>query len=230
MGLDSTGARFYAEREPAKEKRFTKMSIVPSEENQPTTNALPYTAELPCLLRGSFYRFGFRKCSPSFYAVGKITKNGWREQFNIEMPNNFEEYLEARPVATHYGFTYTGPFFCRCDHGCAHLGETHATANCSDGFEFRPGRVFRRSEWQIQQSGFMFVWAGVGEDALDTAHGSLVEIGIAHALGKPILLVHHPQANLRSLWFAVETASAVVCAEKPLHAFEMLHNSRSCGR
>jgi hypothetical protein len=187
--------------------------------------SLPYTAQLPCLLRGNLR--AFRHCSSSFYAVGKITKNGWRTPFGIEMPDNFEEYLEARPVATHYGFIYTGPFFCRCDHGCAHLGETHATTNCSDGFAFRPGCVFRRSEWQIRQSGFVFVWAGVGEEAIDTAYGSLVELGVAHALGKPILLGHHPDADLRPFWFAVETASAVVCAEKPLSVLELLHSDRS---
>ena len=200
------------------------INILPDDPTAKPT--LPYTAKLPCLLRGNFYRF--RKCSRWFYAVGKITKNGWRTPFGIEMPNSFEEYLEARPVPTHHDFIYTGPFFCRCDHGCAHSGETHATANCSDGFEFRPERVFRRSEPQIRQSGFVFVWTGVGNGALDTAYGSLVEIGIAHALGKPILLGHHPAADLRPFWFAVETAAAVVCAEKPLNVLELLHSDRSC--
>lgn len=192
--------------------------------DQRSTDPLPYTAQLPCLLRGSFDRF--RKCNPSFYAIGKIAKNGWREAFDIAMPNDWEEYVNASPAPTHFGFTYTGPFFVRCDHGCSHLTDSHATAACSD-WEFRPLRVFRRSERQIHQAGFLFVWIGVGEDALDTAYGSLIEIGIAHALAKPILLAHHPQANLREFWFAIETASAVVCAESPLSALEMLHGDRS---
>jgi len=201
------------------------MSLPISIDPQKPASPLPYTAKLPCLLRGSFYRF--RKCCPSFYAVGKIAKNGWREQFSVDMPNNWEEYVEAESTPTHFDFSYTGPFFIRCDHGCSHhpwdgISTTHATTACT-ALEFRPSRVFRRSERQIQEAGFVLVWAGVGEDALSTAYGSLVEIGIAHALGKPILLAHHPQANVRDFWFAVETASAVVCAEKPLDALEMLH-------
>jgi len=66
----------------------------------------------------------------------------------------------------------------------------------------------------------VFVWAGMEEDALDTAYGSLVEIGIAHALRKPILLA--PQANVRDSCFAIEAASAVVCAERPISTLEML--------
>lgn len=210
------------------------MSVVPiffqTEGNQNTTNVLPYTAKLPCLLRGTFCRF--RTCAPSFYAIGKIAKNGWREQIisGYEMPNDWTEYLEAKPIGTRFAFTYTGPFFIRCDHGCAHITpESHATTSCSD-WEFRPARVFRQSEGQIQRAGFVFVWAGIGEDALDTAYGSLVEIGIAHTLHKPILLAHHPKADLRPFWFAVETASAVVCADKPSQALEILHNERRCDR
>jgi len=201
------------------------MSILYPIDSQQPTNPLPSTAKLPCLLRGSFYRF--TKCTSAFYAIGKITKNGWRKAFDVEMPNaSWEEYLYAEPVPTHFGFVYTGPFFICCDHACSHGNSSHATDSfCVGDRPYdapRLGRVFRRCEQQIQQAGFVFVWAGVGEDALDTAHGSLVEIGIAHALHKPILFAHHPQANLRDFWFAVETASAVVCAERPLSALGML--------
>jgi hypothetical protein len=199
------------------------VSIAADQQPIHSINTVPSTAQLPCLLRGSFYRF--RKCTSAFYAVGKISKNGWRDAFDIAMPiNSWEEYLRAEPVPTHFGFVYTGPFFIRCDHGCSHFTGSHATTSeCSPSdVDFRPSRVFRRCETQIQQAGFVFVWAGVGEDSLTTAHGSLVEIGIAHALGKPILLAHHPQANIRDFWFAIEAATTVVCAEKPLNALEMV--------
>jgi hypothetical protein len=209
-----------------------KMSLFHPIDARTSTNPLPYTAELPCLLRGSFYRL--RHCEPSFYAIGKIKENGWRNAFSIDMPDSWEEYLAAASVRTHFGFTYTGPFFIRCDHACTHGNDTHAAysvctaavSSTDGGGEFRPSRVFRRSERQIQQAGFVFVWAGVGEDSLTSAFGSLVEIGVAHALGKPILLAHHPEAKVRDFWFAIETASAVVCAEKPLNALEMVWADR----
>lgn len=202
------------------------MNMLLQDEDQPAAT-LPYTAKLPCLLRGGFFRF--RNCEPSFYAVGKIAKNGWRDAFDIAMPNDWGEYVGAAPATTQFGFDYLGPFFIRCDHGCTHRTESHGTySNCQAGSdEFRPKAVFRRSERQIQRAGFVLVWAGIAEDALDTAYGSLVEVGIAHALNKPILLVHHPEADLRPFWFAVETASAVVCSEKPLQGLAMLQSDRS---
>jgi hypothetical protein len=175
------------------------------------------------LLRGSLTRF--RRCPASFYAIGKITKNGWRSDFGVSMPCEWEEYANASPRPVQFGFDYCGPFFIACDHGCAHLNQSHATASCS-GFEFHPAQVFAQSKRQIQQAGFAFVWAGIGEDALDTAYGSLVEIGIANALNKPILLAHHPDADLRPFWFSVEAASAVICAQKPIEVLELLQQAR----
>lgn len=178
------------------------------------------TAELPCLLRGCFCHF--YNSDPSFYAVGKITKNGWRSQFDVVMPNSWEEYVQAASVPTNLGFTYTGPFFIRCDHGCSHGNDTHATSSICAGNDFRPSRVFHRSKRQIQEAGFVLVWIGPGNEGLDTAYGSLVEIGIAHSLGKPILFAHHPEANVRDFWFAIEAATAVVCAHDPVSALTLL--------
>ena len=196
---------------------------------------LPYTAKLPCLLRGSFHRF--LTCASSFYAIGKISQNGWRNQLVGAMPMTWQEYLSATPTQTRTGFVYTGPFFIRCDHGCTHGNTSHATysictaaSSCTEkAQDFRPARVFGQSERQIQKAGFAFVWAGQQAESLDKAYGSLVEIGIAHALRKPILLAHHPNVNLRDFWFSVETATAVVCAENPVDALHMLWSER-CAR
>jgi hypothetical protein len=209
------------------------VSIIVPIDTEPEVSYLPYTAQLPCILRGGFHRF--RTCVPSFYAVGKISKKGWRNQLVGGMPNTWQEYLGAAPVQTHTGFVYNGPFFIRCDHGCTHGSNTHATysictAACSgsqDAEQFRPARVFRQSERQIRQSGFILAWAGQESESLEKAYGSLIELGVAHALAKPILLVHHPKVDLRDFWFAVETATAVVCAEKPVQALDMLWADRS---
>jgi hypothetical protein len=173
------------------------------------------------LQRGSLNQF--LNSEPWFYAIGKILKNGWRNAFGIAMPNSWEEYLLAAPVATNLqDFSYTGPFFVRCDHGCSHGNESHATSSICEGNGFRPNQVYRRSELQIRQAGFVVAWIGVGDEGFETAYGSLVEIGIARSLGKPILLAHHPHANIRDFWFGVEAATAVVRAEDPLAALIML--------
>jgi hypothetical protein len=104
----------------------------------PLPHAFPCTAKFPFVLRGGFY--DFLKCEPSFYAIGKITKNGWRNAFDIAMPNDWDEYVGTAPVPTHLGFDYLGPFFIRCDHGCTHSTESHGTySNCQGrSDEFRP--------------------------------------------------------------------------------------------
>jgi len=175
----------------------------------------------PCLERGTFDRV--LHCAPTFYSVGKISKNGWRECFGVAMPNTRDEYLQAKPVATRIGeFSYAGPFFIRCDHGCSHGNKSHATASICEANGFRPAQVFRQSELQIREAGFVLAWIGVGDDGFESAYGSLVEIGIARSLGKPILFAHHPEANLRDFWFALEAATAVVRTEDPLAALVML--------
>ena len=224
-GSTRRGPCFTAERPPRRAQqgeRASRMStdVLFLKPKQP----LPYTAQLPCLLRGSLSRF--RRCPACFYAIGKIQKNGWRADFNVSMPSTWEEYLAASPYPSRFGFDYCGPFFVACDHGCSHRNQSHATAAC--GFEFHAAQVFAQSERQIQQAGFVLVWAGIDGDALDTAYGSLVELGIAHALHKPILLAHHPDADLRPFWFSVEAATAVVCAENPSGALELLQRDWRC--
>jgi hypothetical protein len=139
------------------------------------------------------------------------------------MPGNWDEYLQTKPVATRIReFFYTGPFFISCDHGCSHGNKSHATANICEANGFRPAQVFHRSELQIREAGFVLAWIGVGDDGFESAYGSLVEIGIARSLGKPILLAYHPKANVRDFWFALEAATSVVRAEDPLSALIML--------
>jgi hypothetical protein len=57
---------------------------------------------------------------------------------------------------------------------------------------------------------FVLVWAGPNEQGLQEAYGSLIEIGISHALEKPILFAYHSGVDLRPFWFAVEASTAVV--------------------
>jgi hypothetical protein len=91
---------------------------------------------------------------------------------------------------------------------------------CSGG-PFRQRAVFRRNLEQLRSADFLFVWAGVGKEALTDAHGSILEVGAAHAWRKPILFAHHPHSPLRDVWFAVEASTAVVRAESPYDALAL---------
>lgn len=130
------------------------------------------------------------------YLAGKIAKSDWRHDL---VPHLRGEYVddgadsvdEWRTVPMLFGLEYVGPYFASCDHGCAHGGE-HAWigGGCigmqtSDGSNL-PTRantaLLCRSA--IEKCDAFFAWMDGGE----TAYGTLVEIGMAHALGKPIYL------------------------------------------
>ncbi len=164
----------------------------------------------------------------SFYAAGKITGTWWRhgmwpyqeEYFRNQQPLNWEEFLSVGPITGPvYDTVYTGPFTIGCDHGCAHTvgAGTHCTVECSGG-PFPQRAVFRRNLEQLRSADFLFVWAGVGKEALTEAHGTILEIGAAHAWRKPILFAHHPHSPLRDVWFAVEASTAVLRSETPFDA------------
>lgn len=165
----------------------------------------------------------------SFYAAGKITGTWWRhgmwggDTFRNQQPWDWEGFLSVGPLeGPVQGTIYSGPFTIGCDHGCAHsIGAgTHCTVECS-GVPFRQKAVFRRNLEQLRVADFLFVWAGVGKEALTEAHGTILEIGAAYAWRKPILFAHHPHSPLRDLWFAVEASTAVIRAESPYDALAL---------
>lgn len=88
-------------------------------------------------------------------------------------------------------FTYVGPFFISCDHGCSHGTSQHGrwldAEGCLDKTENDRNQARKQAatdclKW-INQAGFIFCWI---EDF--TAYGTLFELGYAHAQGKPIFV------------------------------------------
>jgi very-short-patch-repair endonuclease len=81
-------------------------------------------------------------------------------------------------------FDYTGPYFASDDHGCFHGPTSHGCAECMDGYDTLPRKlVVKCCLSAIARSDLIFAWI---EDP--TAHGTLAELGYAHALGKKILI------------------------------------------
>jgi hypothetical protein len=73
---------------------------------------------------------------------------------------------------------------------------------------------------QISRADILFAWI----DDL-TCYGSLVEIGIAHALGKTFWIAFPQELNRRNLWFAESLADRSVVAEEAETAFKSLLHS-----
>jgi len=124
------------------------------------------------------------------YLAGKIAKSDWR---HVLVPALRGAHNKAAgvdrwgSVPMAYGLEYVGPYFVSCDHGCAHGGE-HAWigGGCIASPYDLPSRrtTAQLCRDAIRRCDVFFVWM----DGAETAHGTLVEIGLAHAYGKPIIL------------------------------------------
>lgn len=169
------------------------------------------------------------------YLAGKIGKHDWRNTIvspdALEFINNFSGSLspEEWPVTKRAIFgthDYTGPYFVACDHGCYHGETSHGAglngAGCGSSLSDKSRlSVFMACRAAIAQSDLVFAYI----NSLD-AYGTFVEIGMAHAMNKPICLLIDLDTYERSMkesgtghcddswlygcsdiWFSLEAAS-----------------------
>jgi hypothetical protein len=135
---------------------------------------------------------------PIIYFAGKIGPNDWRTKLfggrvgaapnNGENPYGFDRLLDETLTRDHGQFLYGGPFFISCDHGCAHGPNSHGAAptGCligaaDDGRLEMQGQIFQVNSARIRRADFIFAYV----NELD-CFGTLIEIGYAAALHKPI--------------------------------------------
>lgn len=156
--------------------------------------------------------------SPRVYLAGKISKCDWRQRIigvplrNVESAEALNPNFEiAMP-----SYKYVGPFFIGCDHGCGHGVSTHGcglTCEYGDSKEFPPAVerqracAHRLALHRVARADVVFAFI----DAAD-AYGTILEIGAAVALGKPIGLVisESVAASVQEdLWFVEHSATRV---------------------
>lgn len=157
------------------------------------------------------------------YLAGKIGKNDWRHNLVPLMRDtyyspdymNTEEWTE---VPMKCGFTYVGPYFVSCDHGCAHRAKHAWDGGCSGAQDHGYDRylVAGLCREAIAKCDVLFAWMNEGL----TAYGTLVEIGMAHALGKRVILAQSDEYWSDDLWFAYQHATDVFFAPNAIQAFE----------
>ena len=159
------------------------------------------------------------------YLAGKISKNDWRTELTTDtMPCDVRDWrkLKALPLVADVGVT-TGPFFIRCDHGCNHGENTHATTSgCVEGVT--PQEVFEKSLEGIERADVVFAYAGL--DFAD-AHGTHTELGAARAMGKFVILVVHPKLDRKDLWFPVNAANLIIESGYPVAVFRNLWGAKT---
>jgi hypothetical protein len=151
------------------------------------------------------------------YAIGKIKKDCWRHDI-APIRNAFFHDLDD-PTAYSWpdgvgipnlpGAVYAGPFFMSDDHGCYHKefnshGVAAGGAACGGAYPgmARPD-VVQRCFSAIESATHIFAWI---DDP--TAYGSLVEIGYARGIGKPVHLYFQRDVDLIGLWFAAHVTTS----------------------
>lgn len=158
------------------------------------------------------------------YLAGKIEKNGWRQSVcsETDKTQGNDDALDfscagRRPITEADSWPvergavlgehdYTGPYFVRCDHGCAHGDSLHGLGRPNDGLVRDRKNLIRLCLTAIRDSDLVFAWI-TSQDC----YGTLVELGYAAALGCKIAVA--VPKYLDDLWFATETAGYVVCGE-----------------
>lgn len=163
------------------------------------------------------------------YLAGKIAKNDWRHGIVrglreaatdgcMEYPAGVQ-FPSELPGAIFGKADYVGPFFVGCDHGCWHGDGTHGVINANSmhdyGFDTRLD-VYDRSFDAIRRCDLFFAWI-----ECKTAYGTLVEIGMAYAMGKHVV-VASPGPIDDDLWFCTmgspDTHWAIGFAPSPIPA------------
>lgn len=187
------------------------------------------------------------------YLAGKIAKNDWRHvifpglreiarEQGQEVAESYNEHRDVtewdeHDILSYDGrWTYTGPYFSGCDHGCTHDqkfpghavtgGCVYAATRSKDwGHQtgYRPW-VYGQCVRAISRCDIFFAWL----DDDTTAYGTLVEIGIARGMGKRVVIATPPRVDWTStggiddMWFALETASKIITASTAVDAFRNL--------
>lgn len=146
------------------------------------------------------------------YAAGKIAKNDWRgtssDCDSVTQWRDVVRWHDRHPwwpdPATGLRIVYAGPFFVRCDHGCYHGPGSHGAGGdmvpCPDD---PPPRSEVASACLRQVAGADVVYVRLDHRE---AFGTLVEVGYAAALGKPIVLDVVPGFDTSDFWFVQELA------------------------
>jgi hypothetical protein len=130
---------------------------------------------------------------PRVYLAGKISKDDWRNR----LVPGLRDAEFGRPYRCD-GFIYGGPFFIACDHGCSHGAGTHGVdPGCESSVA--PPRWLVPSlclDW-IGRCDLLFAWI---DDP--TCYGTLVEIGWAQMMRKPVYIGFARHVASQDMWFA----------------------------
>jgi hypothetical protein len=138
---------------------------------------------------------------PRVYLAGKMDR--WRQEIADLCCVSLEAALDPNFELDCGRFIVTGPFFIS---GCSH----NAGIGCVDfgSLEARRQRAHALPFQRIARADFVFAYIDAGD-----CYGTLVELGYAHALGKPISIAFSEKLSRKTfneLWFVRQSARGVL--------------------
>jgi len=144
--------------------------------------------------------------TPKIYLAGKIEKNCWRHRI---VPGLREHETKNGPIET-IDFTYMGPFFVGCDHGCFHGDSTHGalarqTGSCSSDLILSHQQVIHRCLKGVKNSDLLFAYINA-----PNCYGTLMEIQHAVSNGVEVVIAFSPCISRKDFWFACKQAQNVI--------------------
>ncbi len=131
---------------------------------------------------------------PRFYLAGKISENDWRIDLAPDL-------LRVAPgqLFDAGNFTYSGPYFIPGEHGCFFSPESHGLVSHYGWSPDSPPRwlVPGLCHYWLRRADDVFAWID------DTScYGTLIEIGWAHMLKKPVFIGFADWKLKNEMWFA----------------------------
>ncbi len=140
--------------------------------------------------------------TPRVYLAGKIRKNCWRHTLVSGLREHHWDMGDLHQPT----FTYVGPHFVSCDHGCSHLPTQHGVdSSCTPDTSVTRQEVAQLCFSALEKSDLVFCYL----DSRD-CYGTLVEIGYALAKKKVVVVAlsaQLPRGDRNEHWFACTGAT-----------------------
>lgn len=139
------------------------------------------------------------------YLAGKIRQQCWRHRLVKGLRQHRWEHGPLRQV----DYTYIGPFFVGCDHGCYHRDSTHGNGEgCTPDYDLNRNRVATYCRTAILHADLVFAYI----ESTD-CFGTIAELERAHCFGVPVVIAFAPGVATPSsndFWFVCSLAKTVI--------------------
>ena len=139
---------------------------------------------------------------PKIYLAGKIGKNDWRHSLIPELRGR--EWQHGPIEMPNY--SYVGPFFVSCDHGCNHVLNSHGA---SAGYAFGESPytqrdVIQNNNTSLEQADLLFAYVTSCD-----CYGTLIEIGYSLRAVERVVIAFAHGIPHKDFWYADQQATRV---------------------